>query len=71
MFLETVVSGEQDLVVCAKKAYNDTLKRYHGWIVQGIFSVSVYTRILGGFGFALCGNGRQIESQKGVPQKSH
>ena len=40
MFLETVVSGEQDLVVCARKAYGDTLKRYHGWIVQGIFSVS-------------------------------
>ena len=40
-FLETFVSGEQDLVVCARKAYNDTLKRYHGWMVQGIFSVSV------------------------------
>ena len=41
MFLETFVSGEQDLAVCARKAYGDTLKRYHGWMVQGIFSVSV------------------------------
>ena len=40
MFLETFVSGEQDLAVCARKAYGDTLKRYHGWMVQGIFSVS-------------------------------
>ena len=40
VFLETFVSGEQDLAVCARKAYGDTLKRYHGWIVQGIFSVS-------------------------------
>lgn len=46
MFLETFASGEQDLVVCARKAYNDTLKRYHGWIVQGVFSVSVHAASL-------------------------
>ena len=40
VFLETFASGEQDLAVCARKAYGDTLKRYHGWMVQGIFSVS-------------------------------
>ena len=40
VFLDTFVSGEQDLAVCARKAYGTTLKRYHGWMVQGIFSVS-------------------------------
>lgn len=40
VFLETFVLGEQDLAVCARKAYGTTLKRYHGWMVQGIFSVS-------------------------------
>ena len=41
VFLETILSGEQDLVKCAKKAYESSLKRYHGWMVQGIFSVSL------------------------------
>ena len=40
MFLETVLSGEQDLVKCANKAYEASLKRYHGWLVKGIFAVS-------------------------------
>ena len=39
MFLETVLSGEEDLVKCANKAYEDVLKRYHGWIIRGIFHV--------------------------------
>ena len=39
MFLEEVLTGEQDLVKCAKKAYEASLKRYHGWMVQGVFSV--------------------------------
>ena len=44
VFLDTFVSGEQDLAVCARKAYGTTLKRYHGWMVQGIFSVSDKSR---------------------------
>ena len=41
IFLEEVLSGEEDLVKCANKAYNDSLRRYHGWIVRGIFQVSI------------------------------
>ena len=39
-FLESVLTGEEDLVVCANIAYEKSLKRYHGWIVRGIFNVS-------------------------------
>ena len=39
VFLEAVLSGEEDLVKCANKAYEDVLKRYHGWIIRGIFHV--------------------------------
>lgn len=41
VFLDTVLSGEQDLVKCANKAYEASLKRYHGWLVKGIFAVAV------------------------------
>lgn len=30
----------ENMVPLCKKAYEDTLKRYHGWIVQKVFSVS-------------------------------
>ena len=40
VFLETVVKGEEDLVKCANKAYDASLRKYHGWIVRGVFSVS-------------------------------
>ena len=40
VFLDTVLTGEQDLVKCANKAYEASLKRYHGWLVKGIFAVS-------------------------------
>ena len=40
MFLEAVLSGEEDLVKCANKAYDASLRRYHGWLVRGIFNVS-------------------------------
>lgn len=43
-FLECVLSGEEDLVVCANIAYEKSLKKYHGWIVRGIFKVSPYYR---------------------------
>ena len=39
-FLESVLTGEEDLVVCANVAYEKSLKRYHGWLVRGIFKVS-------------------------------
>ena len=39
VFLQEVLTGEEDLTKCAKKAYEETLKKYHGWMVQSIFSV--------------------------------
>jgi len=41
VFLSEVLAGEEDLVKCAKKAYEQSLKQYHGWMVQGIFSVCI------------------------------
>ena len=38
-FLDTVLSGEKDLVKCANRAYDESLRRYHGWLIRGIFSV--------------------------------
>ena len=43
IFLQEVLTGEPDLVKCAKKAYEGSLKKFHGWMVQGIFSVSSTT----------------------------
>ena len=39
VFLQEVLTGEEDLTKCSKKAYEATLKKYHGWMVQSIFSV--------------------------------
>lgn len=39
-FLDCVLSGEENLVVCANIAYEKSLKQFHGWIVRGIFKVS-------------------------------
>eukprot|EP00112_Aurelia_sp_Birch-Aquarium-sp1_P004994 Seg1566.12 transcript_id=Seg1566.12/GoldUCD/mRNA.D3Y31 product="Pleckstrin-like domain-containing family A member 8" protein_id=Seg1566.12/GoldUCD/D3Y31 len=41
VFLAEVLTGQPDLSKCAKKAYESTLKKYHGWIVQGIFSLAM------------------------------
>ncbi len=44
IFLDSVLSEEQDLVKCAHRAYDESLRRYHGWIVRGIFSVRSYSK---------------------------
>ena len=44
-FLECVLSGEEDLVVCANIAYEKSLKKFHGWIVRGIFKVNTLVSI--------------------------
>ncbi|XP_028416687.1 glycolipid transfer protein-like [Dendronephthya gigantea] len=41
VFLQEVLTGEQDLTKCAKAAYEGTLKKYHGWMVQSIFSLAM------------------------------
>jgi len=41
VFLADVLTGQPDLSKCAKKAYESTLKKYHGWMVQGIFSLAM------------------------------
>ena len=41
MFLESVLGGEEDLVKCAHEAYDESLRKYHGWIVRGIFNVNL------------------------------
>ena len=45
VFLESVVGGEEDLVKCANKAYDESLRKYHGWIVRGIFNVSHFSSL--------------------------
>ncbi len=40
LFLDCICNGEIDLVKCARIAYDNSLKKYHGWIIKGIFSVS-------------------------------
>ena len=41
VFLDSVVNGEHDLVKCANIAYDKSLRIYHGWIVRGVFTVSI------------------------------
>ncbi|EDO37291.1 predicted protein [Nematostella vectensis] len=40
IFLAEVVKGRQDLAVAAGIAYEKTLRKYHGWVVRGVFAVS-------------------------------
>jgi pleckstrin family protein A (phosphoinositide binding specific) protein 8 len=39
-FAAEVATGEPDLIVSAGKAYTDTLRQHHNWIVRGLFSVA-------------------------------
>ncbi|XP_065831360.1 glycolipid transfer protein-like isoform X2 [Oscarella lobularis] len=41
VFLDEVLKGEEDLNKCASKAYEASLKRFHGWLVRGIFSLAM------------------------------
>ncbi|XP_062522034.1 glycolipid transfer protein-like [Corticium candelabrum] len=41
VFLEKVLDGEEDLTKCARAAYEASLKRFHGWIVRGVFALAV------------------------------
>jgi pleckstrin family protein A (phosphoinositide binding specific) protein 8 len=39
-FIAEVSAGEHSLDVAAGKAYSCSLRRFHGWIVRGVFNVS-------------------------------
>ena len=39
-FMAEVAGGEHSLDIAAGKAYTKSLRRYHNWIVRGMFSVS-------------------------------
>ncbi|XP_032233497.2 pleckstrin homology domain-containing family A member 8 isoform X2 [Nematostella vectensis] len=41
IFLAEVVKGRQDLAVAAGIAYEKTLRKYHGWVVRGVFALAV------------------------------
>lgn len=41
VFLSEVSRGEKDLAVAAATAYGKTLRRYHGWVVRGVFALAV------------------------------
>lgn len=40
MFISEVAGGEHSLDIAAGKAYTASLRRYHNWIIRGVFSVS-------------------------------
>lgn len=48
VFLQSICDGKQDenhpnlIRVKANKAYEMTLKKYHGWLVQKIFKAALY-----------------------------
>ncbi len=39
-FIYCFQQGDEDLSECANRAYGQTLKKHHGWVVRGMFSVS-------------------------------
>ncbi len=49
-FIGEVCDGEKSLDVAAGKAYTHSLRRYHGWIIRGIFNVRDDSLHLGGRG---------------------
>ncbi|XP_028393353.1 pleckstrin homology domain-containing family A member 8-like [Dendronephthya gigantea] len=40
-FLMEINKGERELVVVASNAYSKTLRKYHGWMVRGVFALAV------------------------------
>ena len=41
IMLEELVKTKDEVSVCASRAYDQTLRNYHGFIVRGVFSVSL------------------------------
>ena len=40
-FLTEVLTGEQSLSTAAGHSYSKTLKAYNGWVVRGVYAVSL------------------------------
>ena len=40
IFIKEVAEGEKSLDVAAGKAYSKSLRRFHNWIVRGVFNVN-------------------------------
>jgi len=40
-FLNELLRGEPDLSQALGTAYSKTLRNYHGWVVRGVFAVSI------------------------------
>ncbi|XP_022079362.1 pleckstrin homology domain-containing family A member 8-like isoform X2 [Acanthaster planci] len=40
-FLEEIIKGEKDLPSAATAAYKRSLQKFHGWVIQGVFSLAV------------------------------
>lgn len=57
-FIAEVSAGERSLDVAAGKAYSRSLRRYHGWIVRGVFNLAMravpyhkdFLKVLGSLG---------------------
>ena len=45
-FISEVAGGERSLDVAAGKAYSLSLRKFHSWIVRGIFNVSYIVSLL-------------------------
>jgi len=41
VFLQEVLTGEEDLYKCATKAHEQSLKKYQPWMVQKVFSLAM------------------------------
>ncbi|XP_072181029.1 pleckstrin homology domain-containing family A member 8-like [Diadema setosum] len=39
-FLTEIIKGERDMNLAATNAYGRTLKKYHGWVVRGVFALA-------------------------------
>ncbi|XP_030830101.1 pleckstrin homology domain-containing family A member 8 [Strongylocentrotus purpuratus] len=39
-FLSEILTGERDMNLAATNAYGRTLKKYHGWVVRGVFALA-------------------------------
>ena len=66
VFISEVAGGEHSLDIAAGKAYTKSLRKYHNWIVRGIFSVSILSGRLAHFFSLYVAGGSESSS---LPQR--